>query len=545
MVAPEANRESRSMRPTASGAAVPIVKSPIRWFACLSVIVICLMTVLPSALAATPAAGSATTVGKTTSTRIEDYVQQQASASRIPGVAVGIVQDGRPVLLRGFGNVGPDTSFFLGSTSKSFTALAIMQLVGQGKVSLSAPVRRYIPWFKVGDGSESDSMTVLQLLDQTSGISTKAGLTELSFKPTTTFRQAIEGFETFPLVARPGKLFQYSDANYTIAGYIVQQASGQTYDSYVQQHIFTPLGMTHSYAMTGAVREPGLTRGYATWFGLKIPLTEQVAAPLVPAGYIVSSASDMTHYLMAQMNGGVYNGTRIASAKAIQEMHAALVPLGGGTSFPDATSYGLGWAEGTINGTPVIVHDGQLRDFDTAMAILPEKKMAVVVLMNQDPQLVGNDDQLYDGIMQGITTGTFPPVSQIFIIFYVIFDAIALATLILMILSFGRTGKWLQKFGRRVTRKGFWRAAIRAVGLDVAIAILIAIAVLYGVGSVTGYVPLTPTLLIFAAPDIAIWIYAIIIFFAVRAVVRAIVIITRRKNFRTRIDASPDESYGS
>ena len=518
------------------------MKAAILLSACLAAIVICLITVLPSAMAATRAAAPATAVGKTTSTQIEDYVQQQASASRIPGVAVGIVQDGRPVLLKGFGNVGPDTSFFLGSTSKSFTALAIIQLAGQGKVSLSAPVRRYIPWFKVGDGGESDSMTVLQLLDQTSGISTKAGLTELSFTPTTTFRQAIEGFETFPLAARPGKLFQYSDANYTIAGYIVQRASGQSYDSYVQQHIFAPLGMTHSYAIIGTVREPGLTNGYATWFGLKIPLTEQVAAPLVPAGYIISSASDMTHYLTAQMNGGVYNGTRIASAKAIQEMHAALVPLAGKTSFPNATSYGLGWAVGTINGTPVIVHDGQLRDFDTAMAILPEKKMAVVVLMNQDPQLVGNDDQLYNGIMQGITTGTFPSVSQTFIIFYVIFDAIVLATLVLMTLSFWRTGKWLQKFARRVARKGFWRAAIRAVGLDVAIAVLIAIAVLYGLGSVTGYVPLTPTLMIFAAPDIAAWIYAIIIFFAVRAVVRAIVITTRRNNFRAEIGTSPSES---
>jgi hypothetical protein len=102
--------------------------------------------------------------------------------------------------------------------------------------------------------------------------------------------------------------------------------------------------------------------------------------------------------------------------------------------------------------------------------------------------------------MQGITTGTFPSVSQTFIIFYVIFDVIVLATLILMILSFARTGKWLKKFATRATRKGFRRAAIRAVALDVAIAILIAIAVLYGLGSVTGYVPLTPTLLILPPP---------------------------------------------
>jgi CubicO group peptidase (beta-lactamase class C family) len=143
---------------------------------------------------------------------------------------------------------------------------------------------------RVGDGSESGSITVLHLLDQTSGIPTRAGLTELAFAPTTTFVQAIEDFETFPLIARPGKVFQYSDANYTIAGYIVQRASGQSYDSYVRQHIFAPLGMTHTYAMTGTAREPGLTRGYANLFGLKIPFTEQVAAPFVPTGYIISSA---------------------------------------------------------------------------------------------------------------------------------------------------------------------------------------------------------------------------------------------------------------
>jgi hypothetical protein len=111
--------------------------------------------------------------------------------------------------------------------------------------------------------------------------------------------------------------------------------------------------------------------------------------------------------------------------------------------------------------------------------------------------------------------------------------------------SFGRTRKWLQKFERRVTRKGFWRSAIRAVGLDLVIAVLIAVGVLFGVGSLVGYVPLTPTLMIFAAPDIAFWIYAIILFFAVRAVVRALVIAVRRSDLRTRIDAGARESPAS
>lgn len=503
----------------------------IRLATCLAAAAIFLMALLSSGVAAAQPVGSPRTIGKTTSTQIEDYVQQQASAFHIPGVAVGIVQGSRPVLLKGFGNANESTSFFLASLSKSFTALAIMQLVGQRKVNLNAPVRKYIPSFKIGDGTESNSMTVLELLDQTSGLSTKAGLTELTFKPTTTFQQAITGFEKFPLAAKPGKLFQYSDANYTVAGYIVQQASGESYDRYVQQHIFAPLDMTHTYAMTGTAHEPGLTKGYANWFGLKVPLTEQVAAPLVPAGYIISSAPDMTHYLIAQMNGGVYNGTRIVSAQAIQEMHAALVPLAGRTGAPpDASSYGLGWGVGTINGTSVVVHDGQLRDFETVMAILPEKKIAVVVLMNDDPQLL-NDEQIYDGMMQGITLGTFPTISRAFVIFYVIFDAIVLASLILMALSFWRTRRWLRKFQRRVARRGFWRAAIMAVGMDLCIAVLIAVAVLYGLGSLTGYVPLTPTLLIFAAPDVAVWIYALVIFFVIRAVLRAIVIARKKNQF--------------
>lgn len=521
--------------------------------ACLAAVAVCLLTALPSAAAAAPAAGSATAVGKTTSTQIENYVQRQASADHIPGTAVGILNGSQPVLLSGFGNATADTSFFLGSLSKSFTALAIMQLAGQGKVNLNAPVRTYIPWFKVGDGSESDSITVLQLLDQTSGISEKATLAMLSFAPTITFTQAIKDFETLPLIAAPGKVFHYSDANYVIAGYIVQQASGQSYDSYVQQHIFAPLGMTHTYAITGTAREPGLTRGYATWFGLKVPLTDQVAAPFVPAGYIISSASDMTHYLIAQMNGGVYDGTRIVSAKAMQEMHSPLAPADGQSPIPDATSYGLGWGVGTVNGTPVLVHDGQLRDFDTAMAILPQQKIAVVVLANQDPvQAAVNDDQLYDGIMQGITTGTFPPVSQAFTIFYAIFDAIALATLVLIICSFCRTGRWLRKFRARAARTGLRRAAARAVGLDLVIAALITVAVGYGLGSQFGYglgslfdsLPLTPALMIWYAPDVAVWIYAIIIFFAVRAAVRATVIATRRDSFRTGAEPQASSTRG-
>ena len=504
---------------------------------CLAAIIVCLVTMLPSVAAAAPAASPATTIGGTTSTRIEDYVQQQASAFHIPGTAIGIVNGSQPVLLQGFGNSTADTSFFLNSMGKSFTALAIMQLVDQGKVNLDALVRMYIPWFKIGDGSESNSITVLQVLDQTSGISTQAGLSALNFTPATTYVQAIQGFETFPLTARPGTLFQYSNANYTIAGYIVQQVSGQSYTTYVQQHIFVPLAMTHTYAMSGTVREPGLTPGNLSWFGvISQPVTDTVAPPIVPEGEgFISNVSDMTHYLIAQMNGGVYNGTRIVSAKAMQEMHAPLSPPTVQGEVPFATSYGMGWGVGTISGQPVIAHGGQSHDYDAEMAILPEQQIAVVVLMNQQPQfLISDDAQLFDGVMQGITTGTFPSIDQAFNVFYGVFDAIVLATLLLMIYSFWRTGRWVQKFRGRVRRIGFWWAAARAIGLDLAIAALLAVAVVYGLGSLFGIAPLTPAKMNYGAPDVAAWIYAIILFFPVRSVVRAIVIASRGTGAKPR-----------
>jgi CubicO group peptidase (beta-lactamase class C family) len=226
-------------------------------------------------------------------------------------------------------------------------------------------------------------------------------------------------------------------------------------------------------------------------------------------------------------------------------MHAPLARTGGQDPVPDATSYGLGWGVGTINGTPIIVHDGQLRDFDTAMAILPGQKTAVVVLMNQNPELAVNNDQLFNGIMQGITTGAFPSASESYSLFYAIFDAIALASAILMIFSLCRTGRWLRKFRNRAARIGFWQAAARAVGLDLAIAALIAIAVMYGVGSMFGSVPLTPTLMVDAAPDLAAWIYAVVIFFALRAVVRAIVIAIRTGNPGTDIDTQTNRQLQS
>ena len=130
---------------------------------------------------------AATSTGRPDFATIDSYVQAQLGASHIPGLALGIVQGDQIVHLKGFGKandsgsaVTPQTPFLLGSLSKSFTALAVMQLVEAGKIALDAPIARYLPRFRVADPAASARITVRQLLNQTSGIATDTGRSFLS-----------------------------------------------------------------------------------------------------------------------------------------------------------------------------------------------------------------------------------------------------------------------------------------------------------------------------------------------------------------------------
>jgi len=174
---------------------------------------------------------------------IDAYVTEQMNDLGIPGMALGIVQDGQIVHLQGFGvadstgrAVTPQTPFYIGSLSKSFTALAVMQLVEAGKIDLDAPVQTYLPWFELADKDASARITVRNLLNHTSGISTKDGNRFLASQQG--LEETVRGLNIIHLTQPVGTTYQYSGLNYTIAGLIVEQVSGQSYGDYVTQRIF-------------------------------------------------------------------------------------------------------------------------------------------------------------------------------------------------------------------------------------------------------------------------------------------------------------------
>jgi len=216
---------------------------------------------------------------------IDAYVTARMKDLRIPGVAIGIVKDDQILYLRGFGVadpygrlVTPQTPFRLASVSKTITTLAIMQLVEAGKIELDAPVQRYLPWFRVRvepmpGQDESSTITVRHLLYHTSGIPQSAG-NDNFFNGDLSDAALENNVRQLTRVAlnRPvGTTYQYANLNYEVLGLIVQAVSGQSYEAYIQEHLFTPLSIHGSFTSQDEARAHGLATGYRQWFGFPVP----------------------------------------------------------------------------------------------------------------------------------------------------------------------------------------------------------------------------------------------------------------------------------
>jgi CubicO group peptidase (beta-lactamase class C family) len=388
-----------------------------------------------------PASSTAGASGHPDFAAIDRYVQNEMDAQRIPGLAIGIVEGSRTVHLRGFGKadpsgrkVTPQTLFFNGSTTKSFTALAIMQLREAGKLELDAPVQRYLPWWRVADADASARITVRQLLYQVSGLSKATGnehATSGDSSPSALEDQVRE-LRSAKLTAPVGKTWQYSNANYNILGLIVEKVSGQSYETYVKQHILDPLEMHNSVMSETAAKSRGLVTGYRYWFGFPFAADLPFNRGNLPAGGLISSAEDMAHYLSAQVNDGRYGTKAIVSPAGMAELHRAGVPTG-----HSGVSYAMGWDVGKTDGIPTLAHDGSSFNAHANLVLIPEGNWGIVLLENAE----NSPDEFFgsrrmSGIADGVTnmlmgrraqsTSTSP---TLWIIFGLVFGILALQIL--------------------------------------------------------------------------------------------------------------------
>ncbi|MBN1965670.1 MAG: beta-lactamase family protein [Anaerolineae bacterium] len=334
---------------------------------------------------------STTTVPNSSSyAAIDAFIEAEMQRLKIPGISLAVVADQQVAHLRGFGEARPggetptpQMPFFIGSVTKSFTALAVMQLVEAGKAELDAPVQHYLPWFRVADPEASAQMTVRHLLNQTSGIPVLPGelaLGDIDNRPGAAERQA-RALSKLVLPRPVGAAYEYSNANYILLGLIIEATSGESYQDYIQNHIFTPLEMKHSYTSQAAAQQDGPAVGHQYWFTLP------VAAPDMPiplgamaGGMLISCAEDMAHYMIALLNEGRYGDARIISSASIAELHHGVAEVS--TAGMSMGHYGMGWFIDTLGQTKVAWHSGTLPHFGAHIALLPEQKKGVILLFN-------------------------------------------------------------------------------------------------------------------------------------------------------------------
>jgi CubicO group peptidase (beta-lactamase class C family) len=314
---------------------------------------------------------------------VDAYIAGEMERQHLPGLALGIVKGDRILYLKGYGQadssgrpVTPETPFGLGSIGKGITAMAVLQLAESGKIDLDAPIQRYIPTKYSG----AEFITVRQLLNQTSGFSQISTFSNTLSSINDQDQDALEKnamsyAERFlKQTNKTEHPYMYSNANYVLLGYIVQQVSGQSYGDYVKEHIFSPLSMHNSFVTLDEAAKHGLATPYRRIFGYNIAYE----GPYVyipgdaPAGYLYTSAKDMSHYLIAQMNSGRFEDVSVLSSEGIRLMQTEPVP---GT-------YAMGWMTDHINSLPVIGQPGGSIGFQAQTYIVPEQKLGVIVFAN-------------------------------------------------------------------------------------------------------------------------------------------------------------------
>ncbi|GEC88345.1 cyclic peptide export ABC transporter [Brevibacillus brevis] len=321
--------------------------------------------------------------------KIETFIYEQMDASKIPGLAVVIVNGDRVVYERGFGYsdlekqrpVTRETVFELGSNTKAYTALAVLQLEQQGRLKLKDPVSKYLPWFTVTLGGQPVEITLEQLLYHKSGLPPET----VGLIPRSSSDDALEqwvrklsGIELKPAKGtRLGERFEYATANYDILGLVIQTVSGIPYEEYMQRNVLQPLGLDHTYANYEDAVRNGLSAGYKMGFTYPLAYEAPRYRGNVPAGYISASMQDVAEWMKIQLGTKKINGF---GEELIRRSHAP------DTTVPpssNGSSYAAGWSV-FQRGSGELSHGGENPAFSSFMVLRPGDKIGIAVLANMN-----------------------------------------------------------------------------------------------------------------------------------------------------------------
>ncbi|ESQ80277.1 hypothetical protein ABENE_22465 [Asticcacaulis benevestitus DSM 16100 = ATCC BAA-896] len=316
--------------------------------------------------------------------QLDVYVESGMKKLHVPGAAVALFSDGKITHVKGLGRaddagtlVTPQTPFQLGSVSKSFAALIVLQLADEGRLSLDDPISKYLVSFRTSDKALSDLITIRQLLNHRSGISTLDGNRSQS----TTYRgrdamtRVAAKLKVATLRATPGEHFEYSNANYALLAHLIETVDKRSYEDAVEGRIFSRLGMKNSFVQ---IAKPGSLRpavGHTQWFGHMVERDFVAGRMMAGPGGITASAEDLATYLVAVFE----HDPRIIPASLSKAL-----------SKDRRGGYEFGWEFGTFGDQNLIFHGGLNPGFYSRVAYSPQTRQGVLILTNMSGSLEGN-----------------------------------------------------------------------------------------------------------------------------------------------------------
>jgi len=295
-----------------------------------------------------------------------------------PGGAFMVAKNGKPIYNKAFGkanvelgvNLTKENVFQLGSMTKQFTAIAILMLEEQGKLNVKHALSKYVPDYPAGD-----SISIHHLLTHTSGIKdfTKMKSIKDIAQKEMTPKMLVDFFKNEPIDFKPGEKFDYNNSGYVLLGYIIEFVSGETYEDYIEKHIFQKVGMNQSYYATD--RQLIFKRAYGYQKKDSGYVNKTVISYSVPfaSGSLMSTTTDMLKWQNA-LNQNVLLKAE-TSKKAFNKYK-----LNSGAEF----TYGYGWHIRDINGVPAREHGGSIFGFKTMGVYIPGKDIYVLGLTNCD-----------------------------------------------------------------------------------------------------------------------------------------------------------------
>ncbi|HEV7903033.1 MAG TPA: serine hydrolase domain-containing protein [Pyrinomonadaceae bacterium] len=323
---------------------------------------------------------------------LEKTIAAELKENKTPGASVVVVSGDRILFAKGFGTtsaeggaaVTPDTLFRMGSTTKMFTAAALVTLADAGKIKLDAPIGNYVKNLP----PKIAALTAHQLLSQSAGIRDFAA--PVVTNDDAGLNRNIRSWKEDVFFTEPSKVYSYSSPGYWLAGFVLEELHGKPYADALDELLFKPLGMTRSAIRPLAAMTYPLALGHNVEQG-NVQVIRPVFnnAAMYPGGSMYSSANELARFAVAMLNEGMLEGRRALAPLVVSKLPASQFPLPG----DEGAFYGYGLLGFEMRGVRVVSHGGVSRGYGSTIDFVPAHKLAVVVLANRNGETLPRSRQ--------------------------------------------------------------------------------------------------------------------------------------------------------